>query len=178
VSGPAAWRDIRISSAHLSGFGRALTGARLDVPAPIRLWLPPAALLRDLSALHAAATRLTERRPRASYSEQASHGLEQELIDLLIRCLSSAPVGADVSDTDRNREIAARFEQTMSAEGERIPKVPTICRQLGIDERTLRRSCQSQLGLSPARYLRLRRMQLVHRVLQDPGSRLRTDPSG
>jgi AraC-like DNA-binding protein len=170
VAGPVAWRDILIASRHLSGVGRGLPRARLNVPAAVRLWLPPAARLHKLSALHARATRLTESRPRKSRSAQVPHDLEQELIGLLIECLSFASIDTDASDISQNIEIVARFEKTMRAHGGQILKVPTICRQLGVDERNLRRFCQSQLGLSPARYLRLRRMQLVHRVLQDPES--------
>jgi AraC-like DNA-binding protein len=42
-----------------------------------------------------------------------------------------------------------------------------ICARLGVSHRFLRKCCEHNLGMSPGRYHRLRRLQLVHRALRD-----------
>ena len=155
--GAVEWRDMLISSCHFATLSRALTGASLDIPAGIRLWRPPAALLRRLHALHEAATHVTERRPRASHTAQAVHGLEQELIQLLAECLSVATVETASAPVQRSADVVSAFEDLLSAQEQPPPDLPRICRMLGVRERTLRASCHRQLGIGPAHYLRLRR---------------------
>jgi AraC-like DNA-binding protein len=58
-----------------------------------------------------------------------------------------------------------RFERLLEANEGRPLYVPEICSAIGVGDRTLRFYCQEQLGMSPHRYLWLRRMNLARRAL-------------
>jgi AraC-like DNA-binding protein len=167
LDGPCWWRDIVIPTRHLTAFSRALTGTAIVAPPAVRLWQPTARALKALSALHAAATRVTETHPGKQYSQQASHGLEQELIDRAVECLSGGPIGGYEVRGDRCAGIMARFGQSIDAYPDQLPSIGHFCQELNVDERALRRCCRTHLGLGPVRYLRLLRMQRVRRALQN-----------
>ena len=61
--------------------------------------------------------------------------------------------------------IIVRFEALLQAKPHQNLGITEICEALGVSDRTLRLCCEEQLGLSPTKYLRLRRMQLVRRAL-------------
>jgi len=90
------------------------------------------------------------------------HGLEQQLIEALVECLSGAPTEDKVS-AHRHREILARFEGLLQMQP--CLRVAEICAALGVSDRTLRRCCEEHLGMSPGSYLHLHRMQQVQRAL-------------
>jgi len=166
LDGPCQWRDIVISTRHLTAFSRALTGTSIVVPAAVRLWQPTAPALKALAALHSAAMRATKTHPGQQYSQQALHGLEQTLIDRLVECLSGGPIGVYEARDGRCAGIMASFSQSTDAYPDRVPSVAHICKVLNVDERVLRRCCHAHLGLGPVRYLRLVRMQRVRCALR------------
>jgi AraC-like DNA-binding protein len=167
LDGPCQWRDILISTGYLAAFSRALTGTTIVVPPAVRLWKPTARALRALTALHSAALRATETHPGEQYSQQARHGLEQELIDRLVECMSGGPIGVSEARHERCASIMTSFGQSIDAYPDQLPSMAHICKELSIDERVLRRCCQAYLGLGPARYLRLLRMQRVRHELRN-----------
>jgi AraC-like DNA-binding protein len=167
LDGPSRWRDIVISTRYLTAFSRALTGTTIVVPPAVQLWQPTARALRALTALHSAALRATETHPAEQYSQQALHGLEQELIDRVVECLSGGPIGVSEARDERCTDIMAKFSQSIDAYPDQIPSVAHICKELGVDARVLRRCCDAHLGLGPARYLHLLRMQRVRYALRN-----------
>jgi AraC-like DNA-binding protein len=167
LDGPCRWRDIVISTRYLTAFSRALTGTTIVVPPAVRFWQPTARALKALIALHSAALRATETHPGEQYSQQALHGLEQELIDRVVECLSGGPIGVSEARDVRCADIMARFGQSIDAYPDQLPAVAHICKELGVDQRVLRRCCHAHLGLGPVRYLRLRRMQRVRYALRN-----------
>jgi len=113
--------------------------------------------------LHRAAIRLAEARAGALTDRQAAHGLEQQLLNALIECLSEA-MEEETATGRCHRDILARFEDLLAAE----PFLPMtgICTALGVSERSLRECCKKHLGMGPSGYRRLRAMQQVYRALR------------
>jgi AraC-like DNA-binding protein len=101
---------------------------------------------------------------------EAAHGLEQQLIHVLVECLSAGSVEEETPAARRHRGIPARFEDLLQAEP--FPQISEICAALGFSQRMLRESCKKHLGIGPSRYRHLRRMQQVHRALrkENPGT--------
>ena len=48
--------------------------------------------------------------------------------------------------------------------------MPELCTAIDVSERILRSCCTEFLGISPSRYLRLKRLRLVHFALRGSGS--------
>jgi AraC family ethanolamine operon transcriptional activator len=87
------------------------------------------------------------------------------LIHALLECLSGLPAAAGTRAIRQHQGIVVGFEALLQAQPHRNLRIPEICEALGVSDRTLRLGCEEQLGLSPTKYLRLRRMQLVRRAL-------------
>jgi AraC-like DNA-binding protein len=58
-----------------------------------------------------------------------------------------------------------RFENVLKDAEDRPLHLPEVCAAIGVSERTLRLHCLEHLGLSPHRYLLLRRMNQARRAL-------------
>ena len=88
-------------------------------------------------------------------------------------CFAEGAVGEDRSAQRHRAMILRRFRRAVEeAEADQPLYIPELCAAIGTSDRTLRLCCQEQLGMSPKRYLLLRRMHLARRVLRDstPGT--------
>jgi AraC-like DNA-binding protein len=167
TDGPCRWGTIRLPAQNLAGYGRALRGAGFVVPQFVARWQSPPAARRELRHLHQVAIRAAEAGSTAFTDGEAVHGLEQQLIEALVECLSAGPIEVKVS-AHWHREILARFEGLLQMQP--VLRVAEICAALGVTDRTLRRCCEEHLGMSPSSYLRLHRMQQVQRALHSGNS--------
>jgi AraC-like DNA-binding protein len=165
TDGPSRWGSIWLPAEELARYGSVLIGALFAIPSVTRRWRPPATLGRDLRQLHGAAIRVAETRPEALLGGEAAHGLEQQLIDVLVECLSAGSADEVTPAARRHRDIAVRFEGLLQTQPERNLRIAEICTALGVSDWILRRCCDEQLGMNPTSYLRLHRMQQVHRAL-------------
>jgi AraC-like DNA-binding protein len=163
TDGHCRWGTIRLPAGDLARYGRALMGAGFAVPHLVERWQPPPAARRELRHLHQAAIRAAEFRSAPLIDGEAVHGLEQQLIEALVECLSAGPIDEDMS-AYRHRDILARFEGLLLTQPFR--RVAEICAMLGVSDRMLRQCCEEHLGVSPSSYLRLHRMQQTHRALR------------
>ena len=112
---------------------------------------------------------MAEVRPVILVDAEAAHGLEQQLIHALVECLSAGPAHETAPATLRHQDIVVRFEGLLEAQPERNLRIAEICAALGVSEKTLRSVSAEHLGMSPTRYLRLRRMYSVHHTLRNGG---------
>ena len=166
--GPCRWGTIRAPNQQLADYGRLMNGTGFVVP-PAARWRPARAAIRQLLSLHRAAIGMAEARAGALTDLQAAYGLEQQLLDALITCLSGGAQD-ETATSRRHRDILARFEDLLVAE----PSLPlvNICAALGVSDRSLRECCKKHLGMGPSSYRRLCGMQHVHRALRSrtPGT--------
>jgi AraC-like DNA-binding protein len=157
------WGAILAPEQQLVDYGRAMTEARFIVPSVVR-WRPPATAMRQLRHLHRAGIRMAEARAEAITDVQSAHGLEQQLLDALIECLSQRGEEEETQAARHHRGILARFEDLLVAEPPLL--IADICVALALSESLLRACCKGHLGMGPSRYGRLRRLQQVHRALR------------
>jgi AraC-like DNA-binding protein len=61
--------------------------------------------------------------------------------------------------------IMRRLERVLEANERRPLYLTELCAKVGVSARVLRAQCQQHLGMSPHRYLWLRRMHLARRAL-------------
>jgi AraC-like DNA-binding protein len=167
TGGPSRWHAIWLSEDDLLCYGRALCGAGFIVPPGPALWRPSPAAARSLAGLHRAAIKMAKSGSRSLSDIQAAHGLEQEVIYALVGCLSGRPAEQETPAGDRYRNILARLEDLLEADP--VTSLAEICASLGVPHRFLRKCCEHNLGMSPGRYHRLRRLLLAHRALRDGG---------
>jgi AraC-like DNA-binding protein len=159
----------------------AITGREFSGSPLKHLVRPNATLMSRLLKLHEIAGQTATTVPEVLEMPEAARSLEQQLIHILVRCLTD---GVSVQMTCGNRRhdmIVAKFEEYLEANPNVPLYLPEICAAIGATERTLRNACEEHLGMGPIRYLALRRMHLARRALlqaDDPSStvtRIATD---
>jgi AraC-like DNA-binding protein len=167
---PRHWASMSLVPADLAAAGRALTGQELNVPLVTRIIRPAPKLMARLLSLHEEADRLARTAPEKLSHPEVARSLEQALIYAMVRCWAE---GTSVEPSLRVRNHSAamgRFEDFLTANHHHPAYLAEICAATGVSERTLRVCCQENLGVSPVRYLWLRRMHLARRAL------IRADP--
>jgi transcriptional regulator GlxA family with amidase domain len=134
----------------------------------------PAAMSR-LLRLHEATGHLAENAPEVLAIPAVAKGMEQELICAVLACLTDTT--AATSTRPSQQMVIRRFEQVLEANLDEPLYMPEICAAIGVPGRTLRHLCQEYLGVSPRRYLWLRRMDQARRalILADPQSKTVTE---
>ncbi len=132
---------------------------------------PDPALMSRLLKLHEMVGQIAKTTPDLLVLPEVARSLEQELIRLIIRCLTEGASSGMSNGGRRHDAIVARFEEFLEAHPDTPLYLTEICAAIGVAERTLRAACEEHLGMGPVRYLGLRRMHLVRRAL------LRADPS-
>jgi len=159
TDGPCRWGSIWLPEAELVSYGTALTGADFEIVSGAR-WRPRPAMIRHLRHLYSAGIDAIERRSTTFIGNEAAHGLEQQLIEALVECLSNGSVIEAARSTIEHQDVALRFEALLQAQPERALRIAEISRVLGVSARAFRLACEEQLGMAPAAYARHRRVAL------------------
>ena len=159
------WGSISLTRASLSQFGRAIVGEDLVEPREGQVLRPRRADCQRLLRLHMQAGRIAETRLGLLESEAIVHALEQDLILILMTCLSNGVEQKTWATVRSQSELLTKFEDLLAERPFRWWRTHEICHSLGVTERTLRASSSAVLGMSPRKYQRLRRLALVRAEL-------------
>jgi transcriptional regulator GlxA family with amidase domain len=123
-----------------------------------------------LRRLHAQACRLAETKPKILAHPEVARAIEQDLLHTLVTCLIRAKVNEEGTAKRHHALVMLRFEEVLAEHLGGMPRMQELCKRVGVSDQTLRSSCAEFLGVSPARYVLLRRLRAVRRALRE------TDP--
>ena len=166
TSAVSRWGYVSLAPDHLAAYGRTIAGFDLAVPSAGRILRPTGRAKAELLSLHAQACHLAETKPKVITHREIARSLEQQLAHALFNCLVADEV-CDPTPTKRHyRNIMAGFEKVLAGRLDRPLQVPDVCATIEVSERTLRTCCAEFLGLSPGRYIRLRRLNVARRLLR------------
>lgn len=165
--GLASWATVALPTEDLASIAAVIAGRDLAPPRDALTITPATAPMAKLQRLHAAAAQLAEDAPAVIANPEAAHGLEQALIAAMVDCLGTSESDEDKSARRQHAAIMRRFRRVVEENPDQALFIPELCVTIGASERTLRMCCEEQLGVSPKRYLLLRRMHLARRSLRE-----------
>lgn len=168
IAGSFVWGVIAADPAQLDYYGHALSGKPLSAPLDGRMLKPSHRDLARLRRLHAQTCRLAETKPRLLALSEVARAIEQDLLQTLVTCLTTSTARTGGSVACDHGEILVRFEEILTENLCGQPSMRDVCKLIGVSGRTLWSCCAEFLGMSPARYILLRRLRLVRNALRDP----------
>jgi len=171
TSAECCWSGITLPPETLASASQVLAGYEIIAPKASQVIRTPPPLMGRLLNLHRLASQLAATAPGVLTHSEIARAIEQELLRALIACLAN-PAKAKKPNPNRQRVIQ-RFHQLIEAKQYEPLYLPELCATVGVPERSLYGICKDYFGLSPQRYLWLRRMNLVRRALAlaDPNKR-------
>jgi len=171
TNGESQWGLISLPPEQLAACGKALTGRKITSPPAGRVLRPSRSAATRLLRLHSKACRLAEKRHELIANPEVARALEQELLHALFNCLTPDGANGNRKTQLHHADIMVRFEDALAAHSGPQPNMPALCSAVGVPERTLRVCCTEFLGMSPTRYLLLRRLNMARSALR------RADPA-
>jgi AraC-like DNA-binding protein len=165
------WGSMSLPKDDLEATCQAVTGHEYAESPTKHLVKPAPDLLSRLLKIHGMVDQLAKTMPDVLSIPDVARALEQELIRVMIRCLTDGEPKSMTAGGRRHDMIVVRFQDFLETHPDQPLYLAEICAAIGVAERTLRVVCEEHLGMGPIRFLSLRRMHLVHRAL------LRADPS-
>jgi AraC-like DNA-binding protein len=164
--GSFVWNVMALDPAQLEKYARALSGKHFTLPLEGKILHPSARDSARLRRLHAQICRLAETKPRLLAHTEVARALEQSLIQALVACLTRASMRA-VTVKRRHARIMIALEEVLADHLSKSLRMSELCELIGVSERTLRSCCAQFLGMSPARYVLLRRLSRARVALRD-----------
>ena len=165
-SAACGWGTMSLTPEDLAAASEAIIGRPVTPPSFPRWTSPPASVASRLLRLHEAAGHLAKTAPDILAKPEVARAIEEALVEAMILCLIEGHLD-DVRNVHRHRAtVMRRLEEVLTSTPDRPLYMPQLCTTVGASYTTLRDCCQEYLGMSPKRYLWLRRMHLVRRVLR------------
>jgi AraC-like DNA-binding protein len=166
TNGESQWGLISLPPEQLVACSKALTGRKITSPPAGRVLRPTRSAATRLLRLHSKACRLAEKRCELIANPEVVRALEQELLHALVNCLTADGGNGNRKTQLHHADIMLRFEDALAAHSGPQPNMPALCSAVGVPERTLRVCCTEFLGMSPTRYLMLRRLNMARSALR------------
>jgi AraC-like DNA-binding protein len=165
-SAACGWGTMSLTPEDLAAAGEAIIGRPLTPPSFPRWTSPPPPAVSRLLQLHEAAGHLAKIAPDILAKAEVARAIEEAFLEAMILCLTEGHSDG-VRNVHRHRaRVMRRLEEVLTSTPDRPLYMPQLCTTVGASYTMLRDCCQDYLGMSPKRYLWLRRMQLVRRALQ------------
>jgi AraC-like DNA-binding protein len=171
-SAGGGWGTMSLVPEDLAAAGRTIIGRELMPP---RLMLairrPPIRSLSRLLQLHEATGHLAKNTPDILAKHEVARAIEEALVEAMVLCLA-ADYSEEVRNVHRHRaRVMRRLEDILAAKSGETLYMAELCAAAGATYWTLRDCCLEYLGMSPKRYLWMRRMNLARLALwsADPG---------
>jgi AraC-like DNA-binding protein len=165
-SAPCRWGSVSLMPEDLAAASKAIIGRELVPASFARSLTPPTAALSRLRKLHEAADHLAKTAPDILATPEVARAMETALVEAMVFCIADRHSG-DVRNVQRHRgKVMRRLEEVLTSTPDRPLYMPQLCAAVGASYTTLRDCCQEYLGMSPKRYLWVRRMHLVRRALR------------
>jgi hypothetical protein len=155
--GAARWMGVCLPTDALAAGGGILAGPDFCLPPELHRWRPPTRALRALVGICRAVVLLTEAHPTVPVDAEAARGVEQELLQMLVECLS---VGRPEPEPPARRHEAAslaRLEELLHTPAGHRASATALFAALGVSEPKLHACCRAHLGVGPCLYVSLRR---------------------
>lgn len=160
------WGGLSLPSEDLATAGEALVGRRIASPLATHRIRPSAALLSRLLSLHEAAGHLARTAPDILARTEAGRAMERALIEAMVACFVSGEPADERSAHRHHARVMRRLEEVLRANPDGPLYMDDLCRATDVSYRTLYGCCAEHLGMSPKRYLLLRRMHLARQALR------------
>ena len=155
-----------LAPGDLHAAGEIFTGRGLEPPTLPTSVTPPAPALARLRKLHNAASHLARDAPDILAKSEVARAVEQALVEAMVVCLAGSG-SDDMRNVQRHRaRVMRRLEDALMANPDEPLYMAELAAQVGTSYWTLRDCCLEYLGMSPKRYLWLRRMHLARRALR------------
>ncbi len=165
--GSFIWNVITLDPMQLEQYGRALSGKPFSLPSEGKILRPSSRNVARLRRLHAQVCRLAETKPKLLAHTEVARAIEQGLIQTLVACLTTPNIRADDPIKRRHARIMIRFEEVLAEHLGKPLHTTELCELIGVTQRTLRSCCAEFLGMSPVRYMLLRRLSRARVALRD-----------
>ena len=171
TSGECRWGLISLPHEQLAACSKALTGLKITSSPAGRVLRPSQSAAMRLLRLHSKSCRLAETSHKLIANPEVARALEQELLHALVNCLTADDVNDNLKRRRRHADVMVRFEDALTAHSGSQLDMPGLSSAIGVSERTLRVCCTEFLGVSPTRYMLLRRLNMARSALR------RADPA-
>ena len=152
------WGSMSLTHNDFDAACKAITGCEYSEATLKFVVRPSHDLISRLLKAHETVGNIAETTPDLLAMPEVTRVLEQQLIHLMIRCLTENVASELTAGSRRHDSIVARFEEFLEANPDQPLYLAEICAAIGVSERTLRAACEEHLGMGPIRYLALRRI--------------------
>jgi len=170
-NGVCQWGMMLFSAKQLANCGEALTGQPMASPRVSRVLRPTRPETLELRSLFRHACHLADIGRNLTRRPEVARALEQEMLHAVVHCLTADDADDIAKTRHRHAAVVVRFEEVLTKYIDWKPNMQALCAEVGVAERTLRMCCAEVLGVSPTRYLLLRRLNRARAALR------RADPS-
>jgi AraC-like DNA-binding protein len=165
-SAPCKWGTMSLTREDLAAAGETIIGQELVSSSFTGIVAPPAIALSRLRNLHEAAGHLAKTAPDILAKPEVTRVIEQALVEAMVFCLANSHSNG-VRNVQRHRaRVMRRLEEVLSVNPKEPLYMAELSAKVGVSYWTLRDCCLEYLGMSPKRYLWLRRMHLAQRALR------------